>query len=162
MASLSLAPFSLWSAKDEQWQLATVVPALQRTLVSGLQSEYGDSLVDFRLECNQIDGELFAQVDRIRTDCTGQTMFDASHDTIPTELELGQAQVGILKNTTSLSNQLSTEVGWTAEVSQVIVELQPEEEATEAREVESGKYASRNLTMTVVVATALVVFLQVL
>lgn len=137
---VSLAPFSIWFVKDPKWELSALIASVQRLLVSGLQSRYGTSLYDFRLQCTWVDGAVYSQPTKIRMECTGVSKFFAG--TPRTEGEIAQAQSEILADVKVVSNQISADLGQSVEVTEASVDLPTQARENGDEETEKGVTAS--------------------
>lgn len=114
-----LSPFLMWLQRDKHWEFSSLVSPVKGILVAGIQASYETELVDFRLECSSIDGEIIGRDNQTRVECDSLAKFI---DKAPTVEALVQIQVQVFSDEQVLSNRLSDQVGQPVQVLEVIVE----------------------------------------
>lgn len=119
---VALAPFSMWFVRDANVQLSTLIAPVQRVLVTSLQSRYGASFYDLRLQCNIVDGAVVSRPTLARMECTGVSKFLIASPS-PTEDEVQRAQYEILSDATDLSGELSAQLGRSVTVTETVVDV---------------------------------------
>ena len=111
-------------------------------------------MVDFRLECSWVEGELVGRPDDARVECDSEAKFV---DIAPTPEALAQVQTQVLDDKEALSTTISDQVGRPVQVLEVIVEVpvQPRENGDEVENVDTIKascYSMRLLPVSLLVA----------
>lgn len=90
--------------------------------MTSLQSRYGASFYDLRLQCNIVDGAVVSRPTLARMECTGVSKFLIASPS-PTEDEVQRAQYEILSDATDLSGELSAQLGRSVTVTETVVDV---------------------------------------